>query len=102
MLQEIEQADLIGNAARRGVQIRDAVLAMGSPLVTEVRGRGLLIGIGVVEGAAHADRRRGARARAHRQRRSTRPRIRIAPPLIVGDAEIAEFADRFGAALAAC
>jgi acetylornithine aminotransferase len=101
VLAEIERADLIGNAARRGPEIRDAVLAAGSSLVTEVRGRGLLIGIGVVDGAApaiaDAALERGLIVNAINP-----TSIRIAPPLIVGDAEIAEFAERFGAALAAC
>jgi acetylornithine/N-succinyldiaminopimelate aminotransferase len=101
VLEEIERADLIGNAARRGPQIRDAVLATGSSLVTEVRGRGLLLGIGVVDGAApaiaDAALERGLIVNA-----INGTSIRLAPPLIVGDAEIAEFADRFGAALAAC
>jgi acetylornithine/N-succinyldiaminopimelate aminotransferase len=101
VLGEIERADLIGNAARRGPQIRDAVLAAGSSLVTEVRGRGLLIGVGVVEGAAPA-----IAAAALERGLIVNPinatSIRLAPPLIVGDAEITEFADRFGAALAAC
>jgi len=101
VLAEIERADLIGNAARRGPQIRDAVLAAGSSLVTEVRGRGLLIGIGVVDGAApaiaDAALERGLIVNAINP-----TSIRIAPPLIVGDDEIAAFADRFAAALAAC
>jgi acetylornithine/N-succinyldiaminopimelate aminotransferase len=101
VLEEIERADLIGNAARRGPQIRDAVLATGSHLVTEVRGRGLLIGIGVAEGASQpiAD---AALERGLIVNPINSTSIRIAPPLIVGDAEIAEFEDRFGAALAAC
>jgi acetylornithine aminotransferase len=101
VLAEIERADLIGNAALRGPQIRDAVLATGSSLVTEVRGRGLLIGIGVVEGAAPAIAA-AALDRGLIVNAINPTSIRIAPPLIVGDAEIAEFADRFGAALAAC
>jgi acetylornithine aminotransferase len=101
VLQEIEQADLIGNAARRGPQIRDAVLATGSSLVTEVRGRGLLLGIGVVDGAAPAIAD-AALSRGLIVNAINPASIRLAPPLIVGDAEIAEFADRFGAALAAC
>ena len=101
VLEEIERADLIGNAARRGPQIRDAVLATGSHLVTEVRGRGLLIGIGVVEGTSHAIAD-AALERGLIVNPINPTSIRIAPPLIVGDAEIAEFAARFGAALAAC
>jgi acetylornithine/N-succinyldiaminopimelate aminotransferase len=101
VLGEIERADLIGNAARRGPQIRDAVLAAGSSLVTEVRGRGLLIGVGVVEGAAPAIAE-AALERGLIVNPINATSIRLAPPLIVGDAEITEFADRFGAALAAC
>ena len=42
----------VGNAARRGRADPDAVLGIGSPLVTDVHGRGLLLGIGLVEGAS--------------------------------------------------
>ena len=66
-----------------------------------MRGRGLLIGIGVVDGAApaiaDAALERGLIVNAINP-----TSIRIAPPLIVGDDEIAAFADRFAAALAAC
>ena len=100
VLAEIEDADLIGNADRRGREIRAAVEAIGSPVVTEVRGRGLLIGIGTVEGAAPAIAT--AALDAGLIVNAINPTsIRIAPPLIVGDAEVAAFAERFRAALAA-
>ena len=101
VLAEIERADLAGNAARRGRQIRDAVLGLGSSLVTEVRGRGLLLGVGTVEGAAPAI---GAAALEHGLivNAINPTSIRIAPPLIVGDREIAAFTERFAAALADC
>lgn len=100
VLDEIERADLIGNAARRGREIRAAVEGLGSSLVTEVRGRGLLIGVGTVEGAAPAI---GAAALdAGLIVNAINPTsIRIAPPLIVGDAEVEAFTDRFAQALAA-
>ncbi|RIX31261.1 acetylornithine transaminase [Amnibacterium setariae] len=100
VLGEIERADLVGNAARRGEQIRAAVEAMGSPLVTEVRGRGLLIGVGTTDGAAPAI---GAAAlEAGLIVNPINPTsIRIAPPLIVGDEEVEAFTERFAAALAA-
>jgi acetylornithine aminotransferase len=100
VLTEIEDADLIGNADRRGREIRAAVEAMGSPTVTEVRGRGLLIGIGTVEGAAPA--LATAALEAGLIVNAINPTsIRIAPPLIVGDDEVAAFAERFRTALAA-
>src|SRR5690606_7040220 len=52
VLAEIEGAGLLGNAARRGDQIRDIIRSLGSPLVDEVRGRGLLIGVGLTEPVA--------------------------------------------------
>ena len=100
VLAEIEASDLIANAATRGAQLRDLIRGIGSPLVSELRGDGLLIGVGltapvaadVVEQAA----RRGLIVNAPNE-----TSIRIAPPLIVGDAELAEFTPIFAQALGA-
>jgi len=100
VLEEIEHADLMGNAERRGREIRAAVEGLGSPVVTEVRGRGLLIGIGTVQDAAPAVA--AAALDAGLIVNAINPTsIRIAPPLIIGDEEIAAFTDRFRTALAA-
>ncbi len=100
VLGEIERADLVGNARLRGAQLAERIMAIGSPLVTEVRGRGLLLGIGLAEphaGAlATAAMREGLIINA-----ANDSSIRLAPPLIIGDAEIDEFIDRFSRALAA-
>jgi acetylornithine/N-succinyldiaminopimelate aminotransferase len=100
VLGEIERAGLIDNAVRRGVQIREAVLSMRSPLVEEVRGAGLLIGVGLTASVAQrvsdAALSFGLIVNA-----ANETSIRIAPPLIVGDAEIAEFATKFAKALEA-
>jgi acetylornithine aminotransferase len=99
VLGEIERADLMANADRRGREIRAVVEGFGSSLVTEVRGRGLLIGIGTVEGAAPAIAE--AALDAGLILNAINPTaIRIAPPLIVGDEEVAAFAEKLGAALA--
>ena len=100
VLGEIERADLMGNAVRRGQQVRDAVTAIGSSLVTEVRGRGLLIGIGTVDGAAPAIAA-AALDEGLIVNAINPTSIRIAPPLIIGDAEVAAFTDGFRTALAA-
>ncbi|MGN6127462.1 MAG: aminotransferase class III-fold pyridoxal phosphate-dependent enzyme, partial [Humibacter sp.] len=98
VLGEIERADLVGNAARSGARLREVVWAFESPLIREIRGAGLLIGIGLTEPVAPAvvaaALNHGLIVNAPND--ST---VRLAPPLIVGDAEIAEFGRRFGVAL---
>jgi acetylornithine/N-succinyldiaminopimelate aminotransferase len=95
----IERDDLVGNAARRGDQLRELILNIDSPLISEVRGRGLLLGIGLSEPVALK-----LAAAAHEEglivNAANESSIRLAPPLIVGDAELADFDERFRAALA--
>ena len=98
VLGEIESAGLVENAAARGRQIRERVESLGSPLVAGTRGRGLLLGIALTEPVATqvtaAAMRAGLIVNAAND--ST---IRMAPPLIIGDAEIDEFADKISRAL---
>ena len=98
VLGEIEDSGLVANAERRGNEIRDILRGFDSPFLAEVRGRGLLLGVGLTEPAAA----RIAAAAMHEGLIVNAPNassIRIAPPLIVGDAELAEFRERFGRAL---
>lgn len=100
VLDEIERADLVSNAARRGEQLRAGILSLGSPLVAEVRGRGLLIGVGLdrpVAGAVVA----AAMDRGLIVNAANGSSIRLAPPLIIGDAEIERFLTIFAASLEA-
>jgi len=98
VLGEIERADLVGNAARRGDELRERILGLGSPLVAGVRGRGLLVGVGLDEPVAGrvvtAAMEEGLIVNA-----ANDATIRIAPPLIIGDHELDEFETRFGRAL---
>lgn len=100
VLGEIESAGLVANARRRGHQLREAIEAIGSPLVTDIQGRGLLLGVGLVRPVASAvvaeAQRRGLIVNA-----ASDSRIRVAPPLIIGDAEVDEFTRVFADALAA-
>jgi acetylornithine aminotransferase len=98
VLGEIERAGLVGNAARRGAELRERVLALGSPLVAGVRGKGLLVGVALTEPAAAAVSTAALDAGLiiNAANDST---IRIAPPLIIGDAELDEFETRFARAL---
>ncbi|HEY5319267.1 MAG TPA: aminotransferase class III-fold pyridoxal phosphate-dependent enzyme, partial [Galbitalea sp.] len=100
VLGEIERAGLVERAVTRGEQIRSAIRAANSPLVDEIRGAGLLIGVGLREPVAH---RIVAQALAQGLivNAANETSIRIAPPLIVGDTEIAEFATKFAKALEA-
>jgi acetylornithine aminotransferase len=99
VLEEIERAGLVDNAKVRGEQLRDVLRAIGSPLIAETRGAGLLIGIGLSEPVADqlsaAALRNGLIVNAPNE-----SSIRLAPPLIIGDDEVAEFDRRFRAALA--
>ncbi|WP_314650669.1 acetylornithine transaminase [uncultured Microbacterium sp.] len=99
VLAEIEDAGLVENAARRGVEVREAIADIGSPLVAGVRGKGLLIGVALTEPVA------GAVVAAAQERglivNAANPEtVRIAPALTIGDAEIAEFRELFAATLA--
>jgi len=99
VLQEIEASGLVENAARRETELRDGIAALGSPLVAGVRGRGLLLGIGLTSSVAKAV---VAAAQQHGLivNAANDDTIRIAPPLTIGDAEISAFLELFGAALA--
>jgi len=99
VLAEIESAGLVENAAERGVQLREAVAAIGSPLVKGSAGQGLLIGIRLTHAVAGA-----VAAAAQQHGLIVNPvndeTIRLAPPLTIGDEEIREFSELFAAALA--
>jgi acetylornithine/N-succinyldiaminopimelate aminotransferase len=97
---EIERAGLVDAAILKGSRIRMGIAGAHSPLVTETRGAGLLIGVGLTKPLAHeivdASFARGLIVNA-----ASDTSIRIAPPLIVGDAEIDEFITKFTEALEA-
>ncbi|EYT58553.1 MULTISPECIES: acetylornithine transaminase [Microbacterium] len=99
VLAEIESAGLVENAAKRGVELRDMILGIDSPLIKGVRGRGLLIGVALtapVAGAVVA----AAQERGLIVNAANPETVRIAPALTIGDTELAEFRELFTAALA--
>ncbi|MES2865143.1 acetylornithine transaminase [Microbacterium profundi] len=99
VLGEIESAGLVENAAARGAQLRTVIEGIGSPLVSGVRGRGLLIGVVLTAPVAGkvvtAAQKRGLIVNA-----ANPDTVRIAPALNIGDAEIEEFQTLFATALA--
>ena len=98
VLAEIEEAGLVENAARRGLQLRAAIDGLHSALVAGLRGRGLLIGVALTAPVA-TDVVRAALAEGLIVNATNATSIRLAPPLIIGDDEVREFTGRFGRAL---
>ena len=100
VLGEIERADLLTNATVQGDRVRAAIAAIDSPLVAGTRGQGLLIGVALHEPVAGAvvaaAQQHGLIVNAANDRT-----IRLAPPLVIGDVEVDEFADLFSRALGA-
>lgn len=98
VLGHIEDAGLLANVTARGAQLRDSVA--GLPLVEGTRGAGLLIGIRLAEPVA-ADVTAEALSRGLIVNAPAPDTIRLAPAYTIGDAEVEEFLELFGAALAA-
>ncbi len=98
-LEAIVSEDLAGRARRAGAAIVTGIRAIASPVIEEVRGRGLLIGIALSIPAhrlSEALLERGVVAKDTR-----RDVLRIAPPLIIDDEAVAYLLERFSDALAA-
>ncbi len=91
---------MIDNAARQGERLMAQLRRIASPKVREVRGRGLMIAVELHPEAG------GARAHCERLqalgllcKETHEHTIRIAPPLIVTDAQTDWIADQFAAVL---
>lgn len=100
VLGEIERAGLVDAARMLGERLRSGILALDAPLVTEVRGRGLLLGVGlaapVAPAVVAAALERGLIINAPND-----ASIRLAPPLIIDDRDVDRFLTLFADALAA-
>jgi len=100
VLGEIERAGLVGNARLMGERIREGLLALDSPAIVDVSGRGLLIGVGVV-GPVAGDVAARALQLGLIVNAAADDRIRIAPPLTIDEREVDRFLELFSQALAA-
>ena len=100
VLAEIERAGLVENARLRGQHLRDRILALGSPIVTGVRGRGLLLGVALREPVA-AKVSAAALQLGLIINAANDTTLRLAPPLTIGDDEVAAFLELFPRALEA-
>ncbi|WP_328295735.1 acetylornithine transaminase [Kineococcus sp. NBC_00420] len=94
VLHAVERDGLLANADAVGRHLRDAVTALGHPLVEGVRGEGLLLGIALTQPlGAHVVA--AALARGFIVNSARPDTIRLAPPLVLTTAQ----ADTFVAAL---
>jgi acetylornithine/N-succinyldiaminopimelate aminotransferase len=90
VLDEVEEAGLAGRATTLGARLADGVRALRHPLVAEVRGAGLLLGVGLTEPVAKPLEAalRGAGVLVNAVAPDT---VRLAPPLVLGDADVDTF-----------
>ncbi|KRF14064.1 acetylornithine aminotransferase [Nocardioides sp. Soil797] len=88
VLHVIEQDDLLARASSLGNRLRDGMAA--DPRVTDVRGRGLLIGLDLSADAS-AEVTAAALEQGFIINNPTPNRIRLAPPLVLGDADVEAF-----------
>jgi acetylornithine/N-succinyldiaminopimelate aminotransferase len=100
VLGEIERAGLIEGAQVKGERLRGLIRQLDSSLIAEVRGQGLLVGLGLTAPVA-GELSKAALDLGLIVNAANDSTIRIAPPLIVGDAEFDEFEDLFSKALEA-
>lgn len=100
VLGEIERAELVAAARERGEQVRRSIRDIASPLVAQVRGRGLLLGVSLTAPVAP----RIVKAALERGLIINAPNdetVRLAPPLIIDDDDVALFTTLFAASLEA-
>lgn len=98
-LEVIVSEELPARAAAAGKKVMRGLRAVSSPLIAEIRGRGLLIGVELTIPAkrlSEALLERGIAAKECRERV-----LRIAPPLVIDDAAIAYLVEGFADAVAA-
>jgi ornithine--oxo-acid transaminase len=82
----IVEEKLAARARYSGAKIMQGLRAISSPLIKEVRGRGLLIGVELATPARPLSENLLARGIAAKDTHENV--LRIAPPLVIGDAEI--------------
>jgi acetylornithine aminotransferase len=98
VLDTVEGEGLLDAVTRAGERLRRGLRAPDHPLVREVRGAGLLLGV-VLDGEVAARVQRAAQDRGLLVNAVAPDVIRLAPPLTVTDGEVDTFVDGFRAAL---
>ncbi|MET7986446.1 acetylornithine transaminase [Streptomyces sp. NPDC005281] len=98
VLDTIERDGILDRVLRAGQRLRRGLEDLAHPLVREVRGAGLLVGV-ALEGNLAARVQQAAQDRRLLVNAAVADVIRLAPPLIVSDREVDTFLEGFGAAL---
>ncbi|MHA6631763.1 acetylornithine transaminase [Pseudonocardia sichuanensis] len=94
VLRTIAEDGLLEHVTQVGKEIATAVEAMGHPLVTDVSGAGLLIGIGLRKPVSTAVAT-AARAGGFLVNNAVPDRTRLVPPLVLTEAQAREFLAAF-------
>ncbi|MDG9706226.1 acetylornithine transaminase [Streptomyces sp. DH37] len=87
VLDTIASEGLLDHVKRVGGRLRDAVWALGHPLVDQVRGAGLLLGIVLTEPVA-PQVQKAAQEAGFLVNAALPDVVRLAPPLIISEAEV--------------
>jgi acetylornithine/N-succinyldiaminopimelate aminotransferase len=87
VLDTIEAEGLLEHVRRTGNRLRDALRALGHPLIDHVRGAGLLLGMVLTEPLA-PQVQQAAQDAGFLVNAVAPAVIRLAPPLIIGEAEV--------------
>jgi acetylornithine aminotransferase len=90
VLETIEADGILDNVKRQGEKLRQGIEALRHPLVDHVRGSGLLIGIVLTEPLS-SQVQQAAQDAGLLVNAAVPDTVRLAPPLIVGDAETDAF-----------
>jgi acetylornithine/N-succinyldiaminopimelate aminotransferase len=94
VLRTIAEDGLLEHVTRVGKEIATAVEGMGHPLVTDVSGAGLLIGIGLRKPVSTAVAT-AARSGGFLVNNAVADRVRLVPPLVLTEAQAREFLAAF-------
>ncbi len=98
VLDTVEREGLLGHVSRAGQRLRRGLESAEHPLVREVRGAGLLLGVALA-GDLAARVQQAAQARGLLVNAVAPSVIRLAPPLNVSDGEVDLFLTGFASAL---
>ncbi|MGW6059469.1 acetylornithine transaminase [Streptomyces sp. NPDC055189] len=98
VLDTIERGGILAHVTRAGERLRRGLESTGHPLVREVRGTGLLLGV-VLDGKIAGRVQQAAQDNGLLVNAVAPDVIRLAPPLTVSDREVDTFLDGFRAAL---
>ncbi len=90
VLAEIDSADLVNHVAAVGKAIATGIEALGHPLVSHVRGSGLLLGVVLTESVSAAVET-AARSAGYLINAPAPDVLRLAPPLILSEEQAAGF-----------